>query len=128
MARPNRFVREREGAGVGGDAGHGQAGGPGVEGVQQDRVALERVHGMSGSGEDEGHPPGPGPDVEDRARGGGGELEPEREVGRVGAALDVVPDDGVGPRQRLAPAHATAHELAAAPRATSRARSSSMAV
>ena len=44
-----------------------------------------------------------------------GELAPQRQVGVVGAALDVVPDHRV-------------HELSAAPRVTRRSRSSSIAV
>ena len=51
----------------------------------------------------------------------GGELAPERDVGVVAAALDVVPDDVLG-------AGAHANDPVAAPRATSSSRSASIAV
>ena len=99
----------------------GQPAGRALSAAAQLRVALERVDRVAGPRQAQCDPAGSGADVEDRAAGGGRELEPEREVGGVGAALDVVPDDPGG-------AHASAHELAAAPRLTSRVRSSSIAV
>jgi hypothetical protein len=73
---------------------------------------------VAARGEVEGDPAGPGAEVEHRAVRPSGVIRqraPQRQVGGVGAALDVVPDHVV-------------HELAAAPRRTSSSRSSSIAV
>ena len=48
---------------------------------------------MAGPGEVERHPAGAGADVEDPTAILGGQLAPQRQVGAVGAALEVVPDD-----------------------------------
>jgi hypothetical protein len=49
-------------------------------------------------GKVECHPAGAGADVEDRPARGGGELAPQRQVGAVRRALDVVPDHAFGHR------------------------------
>ena len=56
------------------------------------RVAVEADHRVAAPGEVQGDPAGAAAEVEDRPVGRVGQLLPERQVGRVGAALDVVPD------------------------------------
>ena len=48
---------------------------------------------MARMGEIECHPAGTGADIEDRVAVAFGELPPQRQIGAVGAALQVVPDD-----------------------------------
>ena len=77
------------------------------------------------AGEMQRHAAGAGADVEHRAAVDGREVAPQRQVLGVGAALDVVPDDLGHVR---GPGGAHAKLLPAAPRATSRSRSASIAV
>ena len=74
---------------------------------------------MARTGEIERHPAGAGANVEDRVAVALGQLPPQRQIGAVGAALQVVPDD-VG--------RAHDHALLASPRATSSSRRASIAV
>ena len=116
---PNGGPAELEAGGVGllgadRDAGRLGAGG---ELGQQLAVEVERGDVVAVAGEVERHAPGAGADVEHRARLGLRQLAPQRQVGRVAAALDVVPDDRAHRQYSLA-----------APRSESRPRSSSSAV
>ena len=81
-----------EGRGVGDDGAHRQAVGALGQRGQQVRVDVERRDLVAGAGEVERHAPGAGADVEHRAAGLVRQLAPQRQVGGVGAALDVVPD------------------------------------
>ena len=63
-------------------------------------VEVERGDRVAGGGERERDAAGAGADVEDPVRGLGRQLVPERQVGRVGAALDVVPDGVLGDGHR----------------------------
>ena len=66
-------------------------GGAPLELGRQLGVALDRDHLVAGAGQVEGHPPGARPQLEDGAGSRPGELLPERQVGVVGAAFDVMP-------------------------------------
>ena len=57
---------------------------------------VERDDLVAATREVEGHAPRPRTELQDRAAGRGGQLAPEREVGDVAAAFEVVPDDGLG--------------------------------
>ncbi len=84
---------------------------------EQVGVEVERGDVVAGAGEVERDPAGARADVEHRARLLRGELAPQRQVGAVAAALDVVPADRAHRQYSLA-----------APRSESRPRSSSSAV
>ena len=90
---------------------------------EQRAVEVERGHRVAGARQRQRHPAGAGADVEHRAGLRGGQLAPQRQVGRVGAALDVVPDHDLGDRER-----AHRQYSRACPRSASSWRSSSSAV
>jgi hypothetical protein len=98
----------------------------------QPRVAVEPGDLVPPSGERERHPAGAAADLEDRSPSIGRELVPEREVGGVARALDVVPDDAVvrrrAGRRPGGPAAAHSDHLGATPRSASRSRRWSSAV
>ena len=81
-----------EAGGVGDERAHRQAVGALGQRGQQVGVDVERRDLVAGAGEVERHAPGAGADVEHRAAGLVRQLAPQRQVGDVGAALDVVPD------------------------------------
>ena len=95
-------------------------GGARLEDAEQLGVEVERGHGVAGVGEPERDPPGAGADVEDAFRGVARELAPQRQIGLVAAALDVVPDGVLGDDHR--------QYASAWPRRVSSSRSSSSAV
>ena len=116
---PNGAPGELEAGGVGllGADGEALALGARAQGREQLAVEVERGDVVAGAGEVQRHPAGAGADVEHRAGLGRRELAPQREVGGVAAALDVVPVDRAHRQYSLA-----------APRSLSRPRSSSSAV
>ena len=95
-----------------------------VQRRQQLGVDVERDDLVPGAREVQRHAPAARPDVEDRTAGGGGQLAPQRQVRRVAAALEVVPDHlgSLQGRPRSSPV------LRRAPRRASSSRSSSIAV
>ena len=92
-----------------------------LERREQLRVDVEPDHLVAAPGEVQGDPAGAAAELEDRAAAALGQLLPERQVGVVGAALDVVPDRR--PRVR-----AHRQNSFARPRSASSLRSSSRAV
>ena len=88
---------------------------------EQLRVEVEADTRVPAPGQVQGDPAGAAAEVEHRAAGRGRQLLPERQVGRVGAALDVVPD-----HRRAGRAHR--QNSFARPRSASSLRSSSSAV
>ncbi len=98
-------------------------GAPGGERVQELLREVERRHVDAPAGEGERHASGPRPQLEHRPARLGGELGPDRQVGGVGAALDVVPD-----HLRVQSGRAHCQNSGASPRALSSRRSSISAV
>jgi len=82
-----------EGACVAHERAHGHALGALGERAQEDRVALQRGHAMARAREVQCHSSRARADVQDRAGARLGELAPQRQVGTVAAALQVMPDD-----------------------------------
>ncbi len=99
---------------------------------------------MAGASEIERHPAAPSANVEDRVALALGQLPPQRQVGAIGATLQVVPDNRRGERRPQGDGIAAGrgghrrgarvlrgahdHALLASPRATSSSRSDSIAV
>ena len=81
----------REGARVGAEGGH--TGRPLLQRAEQLGVGVERVDVVSRGVEVASDPAGARPEIEDRSARVGRECAPQFEIGRVGAVLDVVPDD-----------------------------------
>ena len=80
---------------------HRERGGAPRELGQQGRVHVHGRHGMSRARQRERHATGAATDLEHGgARCGGSELEPQRQIGAIRAALEVVPDDGLLGRPR----------------------------
>jgi hypothetical protein len=107
-----------------------------VQRREQVAVAVERDHGVAGARQVQRDAPGARPDVEDRAARLARQRPPQRQVGLIAAALDVVPDDHRrrGQRQRRlrdraqVPASRHRQYSSASPRWASSSRSSSSAV
>jgi hypothetical protein len=70
----------------------GQVGAAPVELGEQVGIAIERDDLVSPPREVERHATGAGADVEDRPAGQRGELAPQRQIGRVRAAFEIVPE------------------------------------
>jgi hypothetical protein len=88
-------------------AGDRQALRASLELAGQRLIALEGDYAMAATGQVECHPSRAGADIEDRPTSTRcGQLTPQRQIGGVGAALEVVPDHRCG-------AHARTQELAA---------------
>jgi hypothetical protein len=90
-------VAEVEGARVGLGGLDGERARTVAQGGEQVAVAVERDDLEAAPREVERDPPGAGADVQHRPAVLLGELAPQRQVGVVGAALDVVPDRGAHP-------------------------------
>jgi len=94
--------------------------GPRRERAEQLGVGVEADHLVPAAGQMEDDAAGPAAELEDRAAAALGQLLPERQVGLVAAALNVVPDRGGGRAHR--------QNSFAKPRSASSLRSSSRAV
>ena len=125
---------DREVASVGGDRLDAQSRRAPAQLLEQDGVEIERRHRVAGSRELERHPTGTRADIEDRPFRALRELQPERQIGTIGTALELVPEDsrrrarGGRPSGRIVPRGVHDHELLASPRAISSSRSESIAV
>ncbi len=113
---------ELEVPGIGDDSPQRQPGAAPFQGRDQLRVEVEAEHLVAAAGKMQGDPPGAAAEVEDGAPGLGRHRVPEVEIGRVGAALDVMPDRGA------LQAGTHCQNSFASPRAASSLRSSSSAV
>ena len=83
---------ELELAGVGGDGRERQAAAALLEHREQLRLEIDADHLVAASGQMQGDATGSAAEIDHGASGRARQLLPERQIGRVGAALDVVPD------------------------------------